>query len=115
MEENIGENKKEYYELGLSLGIKVLYFIIEILIIVISVYRYRVGYMSDIGLIAGMLAIFCIADVFRHCDIRETSDYYEDRIEELESKVNAINQENIDLRDIIRNIQKKTTKTKKND
>jgi hypothetical protein len=113
MEERIGEDNKSTHELGLPLWITILYFIIEVSIIVVSVYRYTTGYMSEMGLVVGMLAIFCIADIFRNIEIQEMSEYYEDKIADLESKVNTIDQENSELRTIMKNSQR--TKTKKND
>ena len=113
MEERIGEDNKSIHELGLPLWVTILYFIVEISIIAVSVYRYAIGYMSEMGLIVGMLAIFCIADIFRNIEIQEIAEYYEDKIAELESKVNTIDQENSELRAIMKNSQR--IKTKKND
>ena len=105
--------KKTNNKIGLPTWLIIIYFIIEIAVISITAYRFNSDNITLLGLTVGLVAVFCIADIFRCVNQQEISEYYEDRIAELESKVNTIDQENSELRAIIKNSQR--TKTKKND
>ena len=107
--------KKTNNKIGLPIWLTIIYFIIEIAVISITAYNFNSDNITLLGLIAGLLAVFCIADIFRCVNQQEISEDYEDKIAELESKLNAIDQENIELRNVVKNCQKKSTKTKKND
>jgi Na+-translocating ferredoxin:NAD+ oxidoreductase RnfE subunit len=105
--------KKTNDKIGLPIWLMIIYFIIEIAVISIIAYRFNSGSITLLGLTVGLIAVFCIADIFRCVNQQEISENYEDKIDELESKVNIIDRENSELRTIMKNSQR--IKTKKND
>lgn len=92
-------------------------FVIDLAIMVVTDYHLRTGSLNEIGLLVGMVALVLVTLAYHSASRIDDAEDYEEKIEQLNNERLGLEQENLELRQVVKNYQskKKTPKPKKDD
>lgn len=98
------EQEKTIRMFGFPVWMQIAFYIVALAVIFVTAYRFAL--LTPLSLVITMLALFCVCDIFRMAEKIDTTTIFGEQLDEMQSQINCLDQENCELRNVVRNYEK---------